>query len=305
MKVSVIIPAYNPDLLSLNRVLSALKNQTISQANWELILVDNNSTIPLKEDLLSWHLNSQVVHEPAQGLTHARIRGIKEAKSKTLVFVDDDNVLQSDYLETAIKLRETMPEIGAFSGNIEPEFASMPPKDINPYLSLLAIRRVEKAFWGNNYPAIPVVGAGMVIDSSVATHYINEMERCPERLRLDRIGSNLNSFGDVDLAWCACDLGMGIGVFPELNLTHIIPNERISHEYILKLAFGVSRGSVLIQHFRGNTLSPPSRLESLIHTYKLIRCKGFQKRMLKAEYQGRTQAFREIRNATTAFTTNL
>lgn len=298
MKNSVIIPAHNPKASSLLRVISALKMQSLPLHDWELIIVDNDSHPKLQNDLVEWHPNGKLISEPIRGLTFARICGIKESTAKSLVFVDDDNILQSDYLESVNKLREAMPKIGAFSGNIEPEFEVPPPKDMYPYLNLLAIRKVDRAIWGNNYPSLPITGAGMVIDVSVGKYYVEEMQRCPERLKLDRIGSSLNSFGDVDLAWCACDLDMGIGVFPELNLTHIIPKERLNHEYLQKLAMGVSCGSVLMQHFRGNTPSYPSRLELLINAYKVLRCTGFQRKMLKAEHQGKVKAFRDIKDIT-------
>ena len=49
-------------------------------------------------------------HVPAEqfserlGLTPARLRGIRESRGELLVFVDDDNVLERDYLEVALAL---------------------------------------------------------------------------------------------------------------------------------------------------------------------------------------------------------
>ena len=46
------------------------------------------------------------------GLTYARLRGIKEASGDLLVFVDDDNVLDPDYLETVQRVAEEKPFLG-------------------------------------------------------------------------------------------------------------------------------------------------------------------------------------------------
>jgi len=77
-------------------MLSARK--TLSTDNWELIVIDNASLSPLGSSLsLNWHPHARVVQEPELGLTPARVRGIQEAIGDSLVLVDDDNLLASDY----------------------------------------------------------------------------------------------------------------------------------------------------------------------------------------------------------------
>src|ERR1700722_2249773 len=98
--VSVIICSHNPRENYLRRVLDALRAQTLPAQEWELLLVDNASTEPLAGRFdLSWHPNARHVREEKTGLTPARLRGIAEANGELLVFVDDDNVLRSDYLQ--------------------------------------------------------------------------------------------------------------------------------------------------------------------------------------------------------------
>ena len=43
IKISVVIPAYNEEK-DLGECLESLKNQTLPSSNFELIVVDNNST---------------------------------------------------------------------------------------------------------------------------------------------------------------------------------------------------------------------------------------------------------------------
>src|SRR6266481_7107559 len=100
MRVSVIICAHNPRPDYLGRALEALKGQTLSKDQWELLLVDNASKENLAERFdLSWHPHARHIREDELGLTPARLRGITESIGKLLVFVDDDNVLSLDYLE--------------------------------------------------------------------------------------------------------------------------------------------------------------------------------------------------------------
>jgi hypothetical protein len=52
---------------------------------------------------------------------------------------------------------------------------------------------------------------------------------------------------DHDMAWTSMELGIGVGVFPELRLTHIIPEERTRLDYILKLLEADACSSTLLR----------------------------------------------------------
>jgi glycosyltransferase involved in cell wall biosynthesis len=94
-------------------VLTALKEQTLPMSEWELLLIDNASQNPLQDLLdLSWHPASRVVLEPEPGLTPARLRAIAEVQSDVIIFVDDDNVLDTSYLSEIDADRPTIPLFG-------------------------------------------------------------------------------------------------------------------------------------------------------------------------------------------------
>src|SRR5260370_12163363 len=125
---SVIICTHNPRMDYLARVLTALKEQTGSKELWEVLLIDSASDDPLagRVDLL-WQPNAKHIREAAVGLTNARIRGINESRGNLLVFVDDDNVLDRDYLEQAAQIASEYKHIGAFGASIKAEFEVTPP----------------------------------------------------------------------------------------------------------------------------------------------------------------------------------
>ena len=128
MECSVIICTHNPRADYLQRVLEALRSQTLPQARWELLLVDNASRERLSGAWeLFWHSQARILHEPQIGLTHARLRGISESTGDLLVFVDDDNVLAADYLANALALASAWPNLGAFGASISAEFETPPP----------------------------------------------------------------------------------------------------------------------------------------------------------------------------------
>src|SRR5207247_815678 len=100
MQTSVIICTHNPRSEYLRRAFEALKTQTLPLLDWELLVIDNASREKLSDTWdLSWHPNARHFRENELGLTPAHLRGIKEARGNTLVFVDDDNLLAPNFLE--------------------------------------------------------------------------------------------------------------------------------------------------------------------------------------------------------------
>ena len=166
---------------------------------------------------LSWHPNARHLHEPELGLTPARLRGIAEANADLICFVDDDNILTNDYLETCLAIADAFPFLGAWGGNIQPEFEMEPPVWAKPYLGMLALLKVDHDVWSNltNEESTVPWGAGMCVRSYVAKKYAESVFRNPTRQKLGRKGTELASAEDVDLAFTACDLGLGTGRFSQ------------------------------------------------------------------------------------------
>lgn len=105
MNASVIICTHNRSQL-LADALVAFRGQTASPGEYELIVVDNASSDKTEDvvrhaskDLKNLHY----FHEPELGLSHARNRGIKEAKGDIIIFIDDDALPESDWIEVLIR----------------------------------------------------------------------------------------------------------------------------------------------------------------------------------------------------------
>lgn len=252
--LSVIICAHNPRLNYLRRVLDALRAQTLPLEQWELLLVDNASREPLAGRVdLSWHSLASHIHESALGLTPARLRGMGAARAPVLVFVDDDNVLQREYLTRARSIADETPNLGAWGGNIRPEFESPPPEWTRPYWKFLANREVPQDCVARSLaydPASTPFGAGMCVRREVAERYREQLLKSPLRRSLDRKGQSLASAGDIDLALTACEMGMDAGVFARLELIHLIPPERLTEDYLLRLCRSLAMSSLLLRLIR-------------------------------------------------------
>lgn len=295
---SVIICTHNPDWVKFNRVLESLNAQDYPESQWEWIIVDNASKQALSSQLPNFCINKiKVVEEPEPGLTSARIAGIRASTKEWLILIDDDNVVAHNYLRQAELIIQQYPTIGAFGCALIPEFEEEPSNDVRPHLFMLAIRQPKNDVVDTSYSweSTPF-GAGMVIRKSVAEAYVNLLQTDTMRKGLDRKGASLMSSGDVDLAHTAVDLGFQIGVFPSLELIHIIPSFRVQKKYLIQMMRynALSNHLLFYIRFKREPTPPPfvRRVKQHLRFWK----KGmwFESAMLRAKDWGARNAISRI-----------
>lgn len=111
-KISVIIPTYNR-ALKLEKNLQALKKQTLSKNDFEIIIVDDGSGKETQELLkkfqeslpqLNW------IHKENGGAASARNLALQKAKGEIVLFLDDDVYASPDLLEHHFQFHQKNPE---------------------------------------------------------------------------------------------------------------------------------------------------------------------------------------------------
>lgn len=288
--LTVVLCTHNPRADYLSRTLAGLAEQTLALADWELLIVDNLCDQPIAERRgLGWRADTRIVVEPKLGLTPARLRGIREARGELLVFVDDDNVLDPPYLEHAQRISAEHAFLGAWSGQCIGEFEAPPPEWTRRYWGNLCIRQFDQVIW-SNLPRLPdtmPAGAGLCIRRSVAEHYLELHFSGRRSFQFDRRGSSLLSGGDNDLAACACRLGMGVGLFPQLRLLHLIPPQRLTAHYLARLAEAIAFSSVLLDAEWGLPTPVRSWFGQIVDQLRVLRLRGPHRKVLQAFYRGR------------------
>lgn len=295
--LAVIICTHNPRRDYFERCLAGLKAQTLTKDRWELILVDNASA-PDKTPTpdLAWHPRARMVREEKLGLTPARLRGIRETDADLLVLVDDDNVLDPNYLETALHIARDNPFLGSWSGQCRPEFEEPPPEWTRSFWGSLVIRQFDKDVW-SNIPRLADTmpcGAGLCVRRATALHYLHLHESGARSIQFDRTGNSLVSGGDNDLAACACDVGLGVGLFTALKLIHLIPAQRLTEDYLARLAEGIAFSSTLLDAERGIMPRKRGTIGRLADILRLVRTDKRHRRIVRASYRGRNRAIRQL-----------
>jgi glycosyltransferase involved in cell wall biosynthesis len=293
--LSVIICTHNPRPAYLARVLAGLQHQSLAREQWEMLVVDNASAealAPLWD--LSWHPRARHIREDELGLSAARQRGMREASAGLLVFVDDDNVLDPDYLNEALEIARSWPVLGAWSGSTIAEFEVEPAPYLRGHLGYLALREIRLPRWSNVMTCAEAepYGAGMCVRADVADAYCRQHASTAIRLLDRRSPRDMSSGSDTEIAYVACSLGLGMGVFPNLRLTHLIPADRLGEAYLLRLMEGIATsGHVLAFKWRGEKPKSPLRgMELLRMLWNLARRRGFARRRYLAQIRGIVRA---------------
>jgi hypothetical protein len=278
LDASVIICTHNPRSDYFARVLNGLRNQTLPLDKWELLIVDNASRLPLASSWdISWHPTARHILESELGLSWARQRGIQEASADLIIFVDDDNVLDETYLAEAIKIKREWPSLGAWgSGCIRGDFEVEPPESLRPWLP---VREVTAPRWSNlaglhlfgesPEEAIPW-GAGLCLRKEVAIAYRQFCDQ-PSIQITGRLGESLVCGDDTEIVFVCCSRSLGVGIFPELKLTHLIPQRRVSEDYLIRFAEGTCLSNFLLQYkWRHIIPQSPFSVKTLLSVLKTI-----------------------------------
>lgn len=104
MKVSIIIPVYNAEN-TIGRCMDSILAQTSSE--WEIVAINDGSKDGSQQVLERYaekHPDKiRIFSQDNSGVTKTRERGIKEAGGEYVMFVDNDDYLEPDYVEIFLK----------------------------------------------------------------------------------------------------------------------------------------------------------------------------------------------------------
>jgi peptidoglycan/xylan/chitin deacetylase (PgdA/CDA1 family) len=115
MRVSVIIPAYNEELL-IHRTLASLREQDY-QGDMEILVVDNGSTDGTARAAEGW--GCRVVREGRKGYIYALICGFEHASGEILITTDADTIVPPHWISSLVKAFAEDSHVVAAGGVVE------------------------------------------------------------------------------------------------------------------------------------------------------------------------------------------
>ena len=232
IKMSVIIPTHNNCEYLRNTIIS-LQEQKFPKNDYEIIVVDNNSTdnTPGVVEECKRNGEKEIVYVKEQniGLHYARHRGAKIAKGEILAYVDDDVICDSNWLSELIKPYDD-PEVGVVGGKILPKYEVEPPEWIK-YFSSAYLSLIDEE--GEVKESLTIFGCNFSIRKSVL---------------FEVGGFNPDAFGDEKLIWYRGDGESGLirkvrdahkkTIYtPFAVVWHVIPKSRLTLDFYKRRAF--------------------------------------------------------------------
>ena len=225
--VSVIVCCHNSESRIYETIQFIAAQQVPESLKWEVIIVNNASaddTILVASN--SWSSRSvnasfRIVEEPVPGLSYARAKGIQEARYEILIFCDDDNHLDPNYVFEASQLMTSLSDVGVLGGWIRPKLSINPGKWVEDFYPALAIGKKSETDQYVDW----VFGAGMVLRKEV---YDTIERRRISMMLSDRVGKKLTSGGDDEICMIAKFVGFKVYYSNRLILDHQIAKHRLS-----------------------------------------------------------------------------
>lgn len=104
MKISVIIPAFNEEKL-IGKCIKAVKNQAFPKKEYEILVIDNNSTDRTAE--IARKAGTEVIpYREKQGFSATKQFGAHKAKGEIIAYTDADSIPDTHWLATIEKLMQ-------------------------------------------------------------------------------------------------------------------------------------------------------------------------------------------------------
>jgi glycosyltransferase involved in cell wall biosynthesis len=241
--VDIVICTYNR-ASCLDAVLANLSRQSCGpRVRWRVLVVDNASTDATAE-VVDIHRAKgalpelRYVLEPILGLTAARLRGARETTAPWIAFVDDDNFLDSGWLEAIARAIGVHGEAGGIGGKVVPDW-EMPPR---AYLKEFGFCFAAQDHGMAECIVDSLAGAGMVLSRRA----LQESGWLDQPLVADRIGAKLTSGGDVEMVQRVRAAGYGLWFVPDAVLRHRIPTNRMTRRYLFRVIRELGTSSAVI-----------------------------------------------------------
>ncbi len=235
---SVIICCYNSALRIDETLKYALAIKVPNGYGCEVLVIDSNSSdntkLAAEKAFAKYGTDTflfRIIKEPTPGLTSARQLGIRESRFNLLLFCDDDNHLEENYLIEAKKIFENNPALGIIGGWCRPKLTAKPRVRvwIEDFYGALAMERVP----GKDRFVNWVFGAGMVIKKEI---FSTLLDNKIQLLLTDRLGTKQTSGGDSEFCLLSKFVGYQIYYSSLLKLDHCISAHRLSRWNFLKTA---------------------------------------------------------------------
>lgn len=248
MKISVIVPTYKPDFY-LWDCLNSLKNQILSSEEYEVLIILNGEKEKYFEMINIWLeknklYNYKLLYCKENGVSQARNLGLEVAKGEYIAFIDDDDIVEKQYLSELLKKNLQLGDKGIAIVNYldfeKEKIIRTKYLQGRIFYDKSNVRKCFSVVWGKLIPKI-------IIDK---TRFDIRLKNGEDSLFMLQISKNINLVGIVDKnIYYMRRIRKESANFRKKKFTEIFCTNYILFEEYLKLLFkkGYSRKLIFLR----------------------------------------------------------
>lgn len=215
----------------LAKALESLAAQTLSPADYEIVVVDNASRDATPSVIASAAGGAAplvAVHEARRGLAHARNAGLRAARAPYVAYLDDDAVASPEWLATLLDVFERQrPTPGCAGGRVDPIWEAPRPPWLSdallPYLTVIDWKLEPGVLDESRY----IPGANLAF-ARAALEAVGGF--APE---LGRVGTTLLSNEEILVERRLRQRGFTCYWHPDAAVAHHVPASRLDRRWFL------------------------------------------------------------------------
>lgn len=269
MNISIVLCCYN-SASRIKKTLSSLYDAIINYPfDIEVILIDNNSTDNTKNivndfwnEINNNNIPLMIFFEEKPGLANARYHGVMKSKHDIILFCDDDNWLQAEYIHSLPELLSN-DSIGAVGGRGIP-FSNIPIPDwFFENLDAYACSTQKSHLYG----------ASLVIRKEIIKDFYNNPI---SKNLVGRTGNNLDSGEDNLLGEYIKEKGYFL-YSNNIPFIHFMSENRLSLTYLYKLSFHFGKATHTINEGKNKSHINYIALKIIKEALSLIFIKKYKK----------------------------
>ena len=240
MLISVVICTYNRSHL-LKLCLDSLHQQTIDSSQFEVIIVDNNSSDDTKNVALEYsklfnHFN--YIFEPQTGLSFARNTGFKNAQTEWILYLDDDAKAFPNLVERTVDTSNKY-HFQCFGGIVISYFNE---KDIIPRWWVIDEFETNlfllKKYQGMCALETETPWGGVFI---IKKELLTELKGFDTTLGMS--GKKIGYGEEYDLVARIRQNGFPVGIDTEIKIHHLVASQKLTFSWYIKAEFAKGKHS--------------------------------------------------------------
>jgi glycosyltransferase involved in cell wall biosynthesis len=237
-EISVVVATYNRSDI-LRGTLQSLSEQDCPASEYEVIVVDNNSTDDTATIIESLRDTSGYEHflfcfESRQGVSHARNSGISRARGRVIAFTDDDIRPARNWVSSIREVFTKFADVDCIGGRVLPEAETkFPPWLTREYWTPLALLDLGDAPLMLDVRTGPGLVAANLAVRSAAFRDVGMF-----RSELQRVKGSIGSLEDHEFQLRLSAANKRLMYFPEIVVYAHVLEERLSKSYHRRWFYG-------------------------------------------------------------------